>query len=273
MTIIARRRHQALDLTPGARAGRCLAAAIGLLTLVVGAAFGTPPAAPKAEPVPNQAVQVMDHSALPCRSRSDCGSPLKAGLRITFTGWACTSGFLARERSGRELYLVTAGHCLASAGLPANWSHAGAEVGRGSKVAFGGPTASDAGAISIVEAGPKNLLLGAESSEIRALAALRPGQSQTVGTRVCRSGGASSWACGTVTQADKDVTMGGALIRHTWWTDFPSAEGDSGSPVIDEEGALLGVVIATTRTESLYLTADAVSEVLGVRPCLDAACR
>lgn len=145
--------------------------------------------------------------------------------------------------------------------------------GRGTKLALADASGSDAGAISILEDGPKNLMFGTEPSEIRTLSALRPSQSQRVGTRVCRSGGSSGWTCGTVTRADENVTMRGALIRHTWWTDFPSAEGDSGSPVIDEEGALMGIVIATTKSESLYLTVDAVSAVLGVRPCLDGACR
>jgi hypothetical protein len=274
MRIIARRRRQAPDLAPGTRAGRCLAGAIGLLTLLVGAAYGGPSIAlPMAEQATIQTGQPVGGLALPCRARSECGSPIKAGLRISFTGWACTSGFLARERSGMDLYLVTAGHCLASAGLRASWSHAGVDIGHGSKLALAGASASDAGAISILEDGPKNLMFGTEPSETRTLSALRPSQSQRVGTRVCRSGGSSGWTCGTVTRADEEVTIRGALIRHTWWTDFPSAEGDSGSPVIDEEGALMGIVIATTKSESLYLTVDAVSAVLGVRPCLDGACR
>ena len=33
----------------------------------------------------------------PCRSRSDCGPRVMGGLQITFTGWSCTTGFVARD--------------------------------------------------------------------------------------------------------------------------------------------------------------------------------
>ncbi len=41
------------------------------------------------------------------------------------------------------------------------------------------------------------------------------------------------------------------LIHHTWWTDFPSEPGDSGSPVLDKVGRAAGIVIATTPTQSV----------------------
>jgi hypothetical protein len=222
----------------------------------------------------HRAVLVVKHylGLTACRSRVDCGQPLKGGLRITFTGWACTSGFLARDEATDQIVLVTAGHCLVSAGLPAGWSHAYVKIGQGVRAAFADGSRSDAGDIATSESGPRNMLFGSAPGDVRALTSVRSGDLQPVGTPVCRSGGSSGWACGSVTRVDVDVTLRGAAVRHTWWTNFPSAEGDSGAPVVDGDGRLAGIVIATTPTESVYLTADAVSIALGVRPCLDAGC-
>jgi hypothetical protein len=247
---------------------RYLGVVVGLLTLIFGAAFGTP--ATKEPPrAASQNVQPVSSS---CRSRVDCGQPLKGGLRITFTGWACTSGFLARDEATDQIVLVTAGHCLVSAGLPAGWSHAYVKIGQGVRAAFADGSRSDAGDIATSESGPRNMLFGSAPGDVRALTSVRSGDLQPVGTPVCRSGGSSGWACGSVSRVDVDVTLRGAAVRHTWWTNFPSAEGDSGAPVVDGDGRLAGIVIATTPTESVYLTADAVSTALGVRPCLDAGC-
>src|SRR6476646_8870472 len=32
-----------------------------------------------------------------CHSRADCGPVLRGGLQITFTGWSCTTGFVAGD--------------------------------------------------------------------------------------------------------------------------------------------------------------------------------
>ena len=245
--------------------------AVGLLTLVLCAAFGES----------QSGANASDQATLPapgtrggsCQSRSDCGAPLKAGLRITFTGWACTSGFLARDRANAKFYLVTAGHCLVSSGLPARWSHGAVEVGRGVKAFFGDAHATDAGTIDVSDVGPRNLVFASGPFDLRAIEAVRAERSQVIGTGVCRSGGAGGWRCGTISRADVDVTIRGHVVRHTWWTDFPSAEGDSGAPVFDKDGALAGIIVATTASESVYLSAAAVSAALGVVPCLDPECR
>ena len=35
-----------------------------------------------------------------CHSRSDCAPLIMAGLQITFTGWSCSTGFVAMARMG-----------------------------------------------------------------------------------------------------------------------------------------------------------------------------
>jgi hypothetical protein len=87
-----------------------------------------------------------------------------------------------------------------------------------------------------------------------------------------RSGGASGWRCGSIAVADVDAKLDGKLVHHTWRTDFPSAAGDSGSPVLDGDGRAAGILIATTPTQSLYSTVDWIATELHVRPCVTPNC-
>lgn len=203
-----------------------------------------------------------------CRSRDDCASPLKGGLRITFTGWACTSGFVARDPAESRWYLVTAGHCLADSGLFARWSHGGDAVGRAAYHAFRQASSADAGAIEISAADASDQVFGATQRELLTLRGWVPNASQTVGSEVCRSGGTTGWTCGSITDVDDDVEIRGHTIRHTWWTDFPSAKGDSGAPIVDAHGRILGIVIATTPTQSLYSTVEGIAAEIDLQPYL-----
>jgi hypothetical protein len=207
-----------------------------------------------------------------CRARDDCGSPLKAGLRITFTGWSCTTGFFAQATDTRKVYVITAGHCTSGSGLFAQWSHHGTVIGRAALDAFGDGSSADAGAIEIEDLSFANVVFSSAGSDLRPVLATKPDSAQTIGSEVCRAGGTSGWTCGHIAAVDVDTRVAGKHIRHTWWTDFPSAAGDSGGPIVDRAGHLLGIVIATTPTQSVYSTVDSVARELDVRPCLDATC-
>ena len=207
-----------------------------------------------------------------CRARDDCGSPLKGGLRITFTGWACTIGFIAQDAETHTLYAVTAGHCISGSGVYAQWSHHGAVVGRAALNAFEDEPAIDAGAIEIPAASVSDELYATGQDDIRPVTAFVPDEAQALGTEVCRSGGTSGWTCGHIVRRDVPTRIEGKHVDHTWWTDFPSASGDSGSPVIDREGRLLGIAVATTATQTVYVPVENVMKALHVRPCLQAGC-
>jgi hypothetical protein len=213
-------------------------------------------------------------SVLPmtCRSRSDCGSPVKGGIRITFTGWSCTTGFLARDAASRELYVLTAGHCLVGSGLSALWDHHNSPIGRAALEAFHHGSNADVGAIAVSAASATNQVYGSTNADIRHVTGWLPIAAQVLGTEVCRSGGASGWRCGSIVAADVDVTIEGALIHHAGWTDFPSAEGDSGAPLLDGQGRAIGIVIATTSTGSVYSTIEGIATELHVRLCVDPGC-
>jgi hypothetical protein len=241
-------------LNTGLRIALALAAGF-----VVGGA--TPPTAPGAVRQPPT-----------CHSRSDCGTGDMGGLQITFTGWFCTTGFVARDNETDKLVVLTAGHCLVGSGLSALWSHHGAAIGRASAEAFRPGSNADVGAIDLTDARANNEVFGSNKSDIRSVTGLAPNSSQTVGSKVCRSGGMSGWRCGRIVSADVDATIDGRLIHHTWWIDFSSAAGDSGSPVLDQDGRAAGIMIATTPTRSVYSTVDWIATELHARPCVKPGC-
>jgi Trypsin len=207
-----------------------------------------------------------------CRSRSDCGPRVMGGLQITFTGWSCTTGFVASDTQARHLFVLTAGHCLAGSGVSALWSHHGAAIGRATAEVFHRGSGADVGEIEIAGPGSSDEIYGPTNADIRTLTGWAPNASQTIGSEVCRSGVTSGWRCGSIVAADVDTTLMGTLIRHTWWTDFPSASGDSGAPVVDRDGRAAGILIATTPTQSVYSTVDWIATELHVRPCVESTC-
>jgi hypothetical protein len=207
-----------------------------------------------------------------CRSRADCGLPVKGGLDITFTGWSCTTAFMTEHLETRDRYVLTAGHCVTSSGLYARWSHNGRPIGRAAFEAFHDGSNADVGAISVHGSAVANQVYGSSNADIRLVNGSLPDASQTVGSEVCRSGGTSGWRCGTIVATGVDVMIEGKLIRRTWWTDFPSAKGDSGAPVLDSQGRAMGIVIATTATRTVYSTIDGISAELDVRLCVDSEC-
>jgi hypothetical protein len=207
-----------------------------------------------------------------CHSRSDCGPQVMAGLQITFTGWSCSTGFVAMDTETHKLVVLTAGHCLTASGLSALWSHHGVAIGRASVEAFHPGSNADAGVIGLTDARSSSAVYGSSMTDIRSVTSLASNASQTVGSKVCRSGATSGWRCGSIVAADVDATVGGVLIRHTWWTDFPSAAGDSGSPVLDKDGRAAGIVIATTPTQSVYSTVEWIATELDAHPCVTSGC-
>jgi len=194
------------------------------------------------------------------------------GLRITFTGWSCTTGFLAKDTETGKLLVLTAGHCLAGSGLSAPWAHHGLAIGRAFVEAFHPGSNADVGAIELADARASNEVFGSSNTDIRRVTDWASNSSQTVGSKVCRSGATSAWRCGSIVAADVDATIGGSLIHHTWWTDFPSAAGDSGSPVLHQEGRAACMMIATTPTQSLSSTSDWMATELRARPCVRPGC-
>ena len=249
---------------------RAMAISLGVAFLLGGGVAGGSQATAAAR---GPAVQNATAGAAPeCQNRADCGSPLKAGLRITFTGWACTIGFFASNPETRKLFVVTAGHCTSGSGLFAQWSHHGTVIGRAALDAFEDGSTADAGAIELEESAFANVVYESAGSDLRPVEATLPDTSQTIGSEVCRSGGTSGWTCGKIVAVDVDTTVAGKHIRHTWWTDFPSASGDSGGTIVDPAGHLLGIVIATTPTQSVYSTVDSVAGELDLVPCVEEAC-
>ena len=163
------------SLNTGLRIAVALAAGI----VVGGAAPATAPSAVGQPPT--------------CRSRSDCGPRVMGGLQITFTGWSCTTGFVARDTETGKVIVLTAGHCVAGSGLLALWSHHGVAIGRASVDAFHPGSNADVGAIDLADARASNEVYGSSRTDIRSVTAWASNASQTVGSKVCRSGATSGW--------------------------------------------------------------------------------
>jgi len=207
-----------------------------------------------------------------CHLRSDCGAVMRGGLQITFTGWACTTGFVARDKMTSVSYVLTAGHCVAASGLTAQWSHHGVVIGPARLQGLQNGSSADVGAIEIEPGAVSDQLIGSEVGDIRSVDGIAPDASQTVGSIVCRSGATSGWGCGRITAADVDARINGVPIHRGWWIDIPSASGDSGAPVVDSQGRAAGIAIATTSDATLYSTVDGIDAELGLTPCVTPSC-
>jgi hypothetical protein len=207
-----------------------------------------------------------------CRARGDCGSPIKGGIQITFTGWSCSTGFVGRDVHTARLFAITAGHCLAGSGLLALWSHHGRPVGRAVLQAFREGSNADAGAIEIDELGARNEVYASSNEDIRHVESWAADRDQVIGSAICRSAGTSGWKCGHIVAADISTTILGLPIHHSWWTDFPSAAGDSGGPIFGADGRLMGIAVATTATQTVYSTVEAIAAELDILPCINPTC-
>jgi hypothetical protein len=207
-----------------------------------------------------------------CYTRANCRGMIRGGLQITSTGWACTTGFAARNVRSGGRYVLTAGHCISGSGLQAMWSHGGFVIGRAALQGLHEGSSADVGAIDIGSTDTSDEIIGDGVDDIRLLTGSAPDGSQTIGTTMCRSAATSGWGCGRIIAADVDASINGIAIHHGWWIDIPSAAGDSGAPVVDTHGRAAGIAIATTMTATLYSTVDGIFAELGLRPCLDPAC-
>lgn len=244
--------------------GFAMGASIGVLGLPEERTATPAPVAAK-----GPASKVEDAS---CRTRADCGLHIRGGLRVTFTGWACTTGFVARDARTETRYVLTAGHCVLGSGVGAQWSHHGTVIGRAALQGLHPGSSADVGAIEIDPSETSDQVIGSDVSDVRQITASAPNASQTVDSVICRSGATSGWGCGSIVAADVDATIDGIRIHHGWWIDIPSAPGDSGAPVVDVQGRAAGIVIGTTATRSLYSTVDGIAAELGLRPCVEPSC-
>ena len=258
-------RRKAWPRGQGVILGYAIGASIGVLGLPAQPAATPAPVAARSVP----ATKVGDAS---CHTRADCGSRIRGGLRITETGWACTTGFVARDARTGTRYVLTAGHCVSGSGLTAQWSHHGRVIGRAALQGLHEGSSADVGAIEIDGSAGIDQVVASDVLDIRSVTGAAPDASQTVGSFVCRAGATSGWACGEIVAADVDAYIQGIRIHHGWWIDIPSAPGDSGAPVVDAQGRAAGIVIGTTETRSLYSTVDGIYAELGLRPCLDRSC-
>lgn len=168
-----------------------------------------------------------------CTSRSNCGSPVKGGLRIEYTStrW-CTSGFIGKVRNSiATLRVITAGHCIQlNGGVGASWKHAGTTFGTADMERYYSGTNADVGTITYSTGAQRNLFYASGPSDIRATSGWRTNQTQLVGDTICRGGATTGYRCGTIHARDVDRLVEGLTVHHSYEVTFDASPGDSGAP-------------------------------------------
>lgn len=223
------------------------------------------------------AAGVHPQLAAACASRTNCGPPtvpIRGGLAITGGGVGCTSGYVAKAAGGSQKYLVTAGHCTSKSGIGVNWSHNNVVLGKSDSTGYWDGTRADAGTIKLTaDPATDNLLYAKDLSDQRKMAARYSNSQMPVGALMCRVGKNSAYDCGSVSMTNQSIhpLPDLFLLQNQWAVNFPSVLGDSGGTVF--AGSTYGGVFSSTdTTTSWYSTMSAITDDLGVVPCLVATC-
>ena len=173
-------------------------------------------------------VQAMDYVASTTPTKGNDAS-IHPGEEITLSsGNSCTVGAVTQK--GGMLHILTAGHC----GDEGDVIAAGGFTLRVVQSINNGIGKQDT--LHAMGQGVGTNTMPVTGGKIRVKGASRP----KVGQVVCSLGANSGWKCGKVTMVE----------GVSFATDFCVYPGDSGSPVITEEGALLGIVSAGIHAKS-----------------------
>jgi hypothetical protein len=169
-----------------------------------------------------------------CVDRTNCGSPMKGGIQITYTStrW-CTSGFMGKVRNSNPIGLrvLTAGHCIElNGGVGASWYQHGVRIGAADMERWYNGTTADIGSIATGEPGDKNTFYASSATDIRHVSGFEPVNSQLIGDTVCRGGAKTGYLCGSIHLRDVTRDVDGKSVQHSWEVDFDASPGDSGAP-------------------------------------------
>ncbi len=188
-----------------------------------------------------------------CSSRTNCGSPTRAGLYVTAPGsGTCTTGFLST--SGSNNYVLTAEHCFPS----------GAQATIGGQVSgtitVGGGQGNfanaDVEAISIPASQTSNYVYATEVDRSHQITSRLGYNADNVGDFVCWAGQATNGVgCGTVTSTNySTVYPDGQILLKQRKMSFAVKHGDSGGPVYSGNMAVGGIsgITGSSPHETIY---------------------
>jgi hypothetical protein len=162
-----------------------------------------------------------------CLNRSNCWNPAKAGLWITNSGanQSCTSGFVASDGIGGDVFLFTAGHCLGG-----SYTHNGSYIGSSVYSSYFNNSAADARIINITDSQESNYLFKSTSNLVH-ITAVESLYWDYVGLGVCTQSWYWGVNCGTITNIDMTVSYNGLTFIHQRRANYSAHSGDSGGPV------------------------------------------
>ena len=180
-----------------------------------------------------------------CVSRSNCGSPLKAGLWVTFSGGnGCTSNFVARHSASTlDVYLITAGHCAL---LSEHAYHNGVQIGNVVRRNWQQGGFTDSLAIDVAESAKSNLMYLTNSDTI-SITSRQPPTADYTGQIICQSGAVSTIRCGTIGSTNETQNFGGVILYHVRRVNGMLVQGgDSGAPTsVYQTGTATGLVMGS----------------------------
>lgn len=199
---------------------------------------------------------------------------MKGGLAIfDWYSFPCSAGFISRDVPyPGAYYLMTAGHCIALAGLGLPWFHNGSSFGTSSSQFFYSGSDADAGYVLLSSAAnPGNLVFAASATDVRPMTGWWGNAAQYVGQYACKSGARTNYSCGYITYQDYSILVEGTWIDHMSQIALNADKGDSGSPIISIDKGL-GILSAGSAYNVWYSTLEWIPITTGKEICISALC-
>ena len=184
----------------------------------------------------------------------DCDLPLRGGVRIVgLAGGECTSGFLARSRSDRKLYTMTAAHCMDEGNT--GWvitNTTGMRIGIGINHSVIEHDQGDVGLIAIADrilGDVRPWVFVTKSKTAGAVQTTRNPHYRIIGSSrnregayVCFNGRTSGARCGEIEKVNTTFNGHKNMVRIALCSD----EGDSGAPFF-KGGRAFGILAGRRR--------------------------
>ena len=180
-----------------------------------------------------------------CASRSDCDSPMRAGIRVNkgsrYNSYGCTMGFNARTGTGNEVFM-TSGHCGTSGSN--SWYHPGYGY-LGSEILNKHSSGYDVMSVDMPDSQASGKIYW-NTSTTRNVSGYYGNHQLYTGMSICMSGRVSGNLCGTITSVY--TSWGGSPTMYGGDASFIPYFGDSGGPVYRHVSSSTNMAVGVVAT-------------------------